>query len=243
LAWDIRFQVEFLGLSKKKIIVITGTSKGIGNELAKIYLSKNFFVYGCSRSQNTIFNKNYSHKILDISLHTNLIKWISGIIKNKKIDKLILNAATIKRSLFIFENLKNIKKSINTNYLSNILLVRLVLQQMIKNKSGTIVFFSSISTITKDKGTAIYSSAKSGVENLMEILSKELKSFNINFLIFKISYILTDMSKTLNNKEFLKITKKVHIKKITNVKKISQIIDKNKKCKNKNFFLIKDEFK
>ena len=141
MEWDILFQEEFLDLSKKKAVVITGTSKGIGNELAKNYLSQNFFVYGCSRSKSVIFDKNYSHKILDISHHARLIKWISAITKNKNIDMLILNAAIINRSLFMFENLKNIKKLINTNYSSNIFLLRIVLQQMIKNKSGTIVFF------------------------------------------------------------------------------------------------------
>lgn len=243
MEWDTHSQEEFLDLSKKKTAVITGTSRGIGNELAKNYLCQNYFVYGCSRSRSLIVNKNYSHKILDISHHAHLIKWINGITKNTNIDILILNAAIINRSLFMFQNLKNIKKLINTNYLSNIFLLRIVLQQMIKNKFGTIIFFSSISTITKDKGTAIYSSAKNGLENLIEILSKELKSFNINFLIFRISFIPTDMSKKLNNKDILKIIKKILVKKIASVKKIYQIIENKKKCKNKNFFLIEDKLK
>ena len=46
---------------------ITGTSKGLGKELAKQLLSnKNNFVYGISRSQ-TIEHKNYTHISLDLN--------------------------------------------------------------------------------------------------------------------------------------------------------------------------------
>ena len=43
----------------------------------------------------------------------------------------------------------------------------------------------------------------------MEILSKEVKIFGIKIIIFKISYIKTDMSKKLNKAEYLKIKKKI----------------------------------
>ena len=41
-----------------RVIVITGTSKGIGLELAKYYLQKGDMVVGCARSQNDMGSKN-----------------------------------------------------------------------------------------------------------------------------------------------------------------------------------------
>ena len=51
----------------KKVILITGTSKGIGKSLANYYLSKNHIVIGCSRKYSNIKHQNYSHYNLDIT--------------------------------------------------------------------------------------------------------------------------------------------------------------------------------
>ena len=49
-----------------KIVVITGTSKGIGKSLAIYYLSKNCIVIGCSRTKSVIDDINYRHFELDV---------------------------------------------------------------------------------------------------------------------------------------------------------------------------------
>ena len=60
----------------------------------------------------------------------------------------------------------------------------------------------------------------------MEILSKEVKIFGIKIIIFKISYIKTDMSKKLNKAEYLKI-KKLKIHNLKNAKDLFKLIQKS----------------
>ena len=50
-----------------RIIIITGSRKGIGYQLSKYYLDKGDFVIGCSRGKSTIENKNYMHFELDVA--------------------------------------------------------------------------------------------------------------------------------------------------------------------------------
>ena len=50
-----------------KVVVITGTSKGIGKAMALYYLNKNFVVAGCSRRSSSIDDENYRHFELDIT--------------------------------------------------------------------------------------------------------------------------------------------------------------------------------
>jgi len=52
---------------KDKVIVITGTRKGIGKFLTKMFLSNGAFVEGCSRSDNDLVHDNYVHLSLDIT--------------------------------------------------------------------------------------------------------------------------------------------------------------------------------
>ena len=91
----ILWAVGYLVLIKNKNILITGTSKGIGNFLAKKFLKTGNKVWGCSRKKNNINHKNYFHKKLDLNNEKKIIKWVKEIYKNNnfKIDILINNAA------------------------------------------------------------------------------------------------------------------------------------------------------
>lgn len=232
-------------MNNKKNIFITGTSKGIGNKLAKLYLSKGFNVWGCSRSKNNINHIQYFHKKIDILDHKKLISFLRKL-KKKKVfmDILVLNAAIISRSLFINENYKSIKNNTNLNYVSNLMIINFFLKDMIRLNKGNIVFFSSISTSLKNIGTSLYSSIKSGLEMFMEILSKEVKIFRIKIIIFKISYIKTDMSKKLNKAEYLKIKKKLKIHNLKNAKDLFELIQKSmNRTDKKNLFFYKDVYK
>ena len=71
--------VGYLVLIKNKNILITGTSKGIGNFLAKKFLKTGNNVWGCSRKKNNIKHKNYFHKKLDLSDEKKIIKWVKEI--------------------------------------------------------------------------------------------------------------------------------------------------------------------
>ena len=51
----------------KRVIIITGTRKGIGHFLAEKYLSEGDIVYGCSRRECEINHENYHHIRLDVS--------------------------------------------------------------------------------------------------------------------------------------------------------------------------------
>ena len=51
----------------KKVLLISGSSSGLGKDLAKYYIKKNYFVVGCGRKPSGIFSKSYSHTILDIN--------------------------------------------------------------------------------------------------------------------------------------------------------------------------------
>lgn len=65
------------------VILITGTSRGIGNFLAHHYLTEDYFVIGCSRSESSISNDNYYHFNVDVSDE----KAVMGIFKFIRAEK------------------------------------------------------------------------------------------------------------------------------------------------------------
>lgn len=71
----------------QKNILITGCSSGLGLALTNYYLSKNFKVYGISRTKPDISNINFIHKSFDLSDISEIKNQLSDFIKDiEKLD-------------------------------------------------------------------------------------------------------------------------------------------------------------
>ena len=106
---------------KNKIIVISGTSSGIGLFLAKELLKYKCKVIGLSRKKKNIKNKNFFNYFGDILIEDDQKSFLEFLkIKYKKIDILINNAGVSKNGY----DLKDIKENVNTNFISTISLTK-----------------------------------------------------------------------------------------------------------------------
>ena len=54
-------------MTDSPVLVLTGTSRGIGHHLAIHYLEQGWRVAGCSRSETDIDDKNYIHTAVDVT--------------------------------------------------------------------------------------------------------------------------------------------------------------------------------
>ncbi len=181
-----------------KIIVITGTSKGIGKALAEYFLDKNCVVIGCSRSESSINHKNYRHFSLQIDDEKAVINMIKSVKREfKKIDILINNAAIASMNHILTTSVETISKLFNTNFLGTFLLTREVSKVMMKEKKGKIINFSTVAKPLKLEGEAIYASSKAAIETFTQIASKELAPFNITVNAIAPTPIQTDLIKAV----------------------------------------------
>ncbi len=218
--------------SKKKIILITGTSKGIGYYLTKYYIKKNCVVIGCSRTKNKFKNKNYYHYILDISDETKVVKMFKDIrSKFKKLDVLINNAGVASMNHSLLTPMSSVKKILNTNIEGTFLISREASKIMQNKKSGRIVNFSSVAAPLNLEGEAIYAASKSAVVSLTKTLAKELGEFGITVNAIGPTPVKTDLIRNVPKKKIDELINKQTIKRYGVFDDISNISD----------FLIKDE--
>ena len=80
------------------VVLITGTSNGVGKAAAKKFLSQGHFVYGLDKLEATIVDDNYKHYICDVSNKDTLpdIRVIDYIVNNAgivtpKVDAIAVN--------------------------------------------------------------------------------------------------------------------------------------------------------
>lgn len=209
-----------------KVVVITGTSKGIGRALALYYLNKNFVVAGCSRSSSSIDDENYRHFELDITDEKAVVSMIRAIKKEfKKIDILINNAGIASMNHILTTSNESISKLFNTNFLGTFLFTREVAKVMMKEKYGRVINFSTIAKPLRLEGEAVYAASKAAIESFTQTASKELSSFNITVNAIGPTPIKTDLIKAVPKEKIEDLLNKQTIKRFGTFEDIINVVD------------------
>ncbi|MDX4067258.1 SDR family oxidoreductase [Aliarcobacter skirrowii] len=209
-----------------KVVVITGTSKGIGKALALYYLNKNFVVVGCSRSSSLIEHENYRHFELDITDEKSIVSMVRAIKKEfKKIDILINNAGIASMNHILTTSNESISKLFNTNFLGTFLFTREVAKVMMKEKYGRVINFSTVAKPLRLEGEAVYAASKAAIESFTQTASKELSSFNITVNAIGPTPIKTDLIKAVPKDKIEDLLNKQTIKRFGTFEDIINLID------------------
>jgi len=221
-------------LENKKVILITGTRKGIGRHLSEYYCNKNYTVIGCSRAESDFENSNYKHFILDITDELKVKELFSDIRKNyKKLDILINNAGIASMNHVMLTPLKTVENIFNTNFTGAFLFSREASKIMSKNKnkSGRIINLSSVAVDLNLEGEAIYAASKSALVTFTKILAKELSGFGITVNSIGLTPAETDLIKNVPEVKMKRLLERLSINRFANYSDITNVTD----------FLINDE--
>ncbi|MCT7590780.1 SDR family NAD(P)-dependent oxidoreductase [Aliarcobacter butzleri] len=209
-----------------KIILITGTSKGIGKTLANYYLEKDFIVVGCSRGESSINHQNYKHFFLEIGDEKAVVSMVRTIKKEfGKIDILINNAGIASMNHILTTSVETISKLFNTNFLGTFLFTREVSKVMMKEKFGRIINFTTVAKPLRLEGEAIYASSKAAIETFTQTASKELSPFNITVNAIGPTPIQTDLIKAVPKDKIEELLNKQTIKRFGEFEDIINVID------------------
>lgn len=209
-----------------KVIVISGTSRGIGRELKNYYLSRGNIVVGLSRSSVDDDNSNYYHYSLDISDEQPVCMAVKEVgLKFGKIDVLINNAGQASMNSFVLTPYETALRIMKTNFFGTFLLTREVSKFMIRQKWGRIVNISSIAVKNSIEGESVYASSKAAVETLTKVVAKELAPYNVTVNAVAPPPIDTDLVRAVPKEKIDRIIMGQAIKKKCNFSDVINVID------------------
>lgn len=209
-----------------RVIIITGSRKGIGKELCEYYLSQGDIVIGCSRQEASIEHKNYTHFLLDVSDEKSVIHMVRSIKKRfKKIDILLNNAGIASMNHCLTTSLSSVQDLFNTNFFGMFLFSREVSKAMMKQKRGRIVNYTTVATALRLEGEAIYAASKSAVENFTQTISKEVAPYGITVNAIGPTPIETDLIKAVPKNKIKELLQKQAIKRLGSFEDIKNVID------------------
>lgn len=185
-----------------KKALITGASRGIGKETARILAKNGYDLYLVCRSSKGAMEqlKRELEDTYKVRVQTGLYDVSNPVDVEKMMTEagdvhiLINNAAISKVGLLSDMSLEEWHQVINTNLNALFYTCRLVIPQMVRRKEGKIINVSSVWGNVGASMEVAYSTAKGGVNSFTKALAKELAPSNIQVNAVAFGVIDTDMN-------------------------------------------------
>jgi 3-oxoacyl-[acyl-carrier protein] reductase len=213
-------------MGENRVVLITGTRKGIGRALVEHYVDSGYHVVGCSRSPFDGEVPNYRHCCLDVGEEPAVKRMFSEIRSREgRLDVLINNAGIASMNHSLLTPIATVNKIMETNFTATFLFCREAARLMQLRRYGRIVNFTSVAVPLKVEGEAVYAASKAAVISLTQILARELADFGVTVNAIGPAPIRTDLIGGVSPEKLDALIERQAIKRYGEPRDISHVID------------------
>lgn len=168
--------------NKKKIIVITGVTRGLGRALAEKFMALGHTVLGCGTNRDLIHQlrtahpKRHDFDIVDVASDRDVQHWVDRLHKKCGAPDLVINnAGIINRNAPLWRiSARDFAHVVDVNLKGTMNVIRHFAPNMIKKHKGLIVNMSSGWGRSAEKDVGPYVATKWAIEGLTQALAQEL---------------------------------------------------------------------
>jgi 3-oxoacyl-[acyl-carrier protein] reductase len=189
---------------RNKVAIITGSGRGIGREMARVFAEHGARVMVADIDQTNALRtaseiNAQGQKAIAVKVDITAPSLIQAMIEVTlaefgRIDILVNNAGVGSNCPFLSMPLEEWEQQIHVNLTGTFLCAQAVAREMARQKSGRIVNVASISGQRGGQGRAAYGSSKAGVILLTKVMAVELAPLNIYVNAIAPGPVVTEMS-------------------------------------------------
>jgi 3-oxoacyl-[acyl-carrier protein] reductase len=218
-----------------KVVLITGSAKGIGASIAYAFASRgytiilnDYFNYDrineVEEKLNNTYHVPYTSYKADVSNENEVKDMVDDIIKKYgKIDVLVNNAAIVTDMPLMDRPLSVFEGTIKNNLTGTYIVSKYVSTFMLEKKMGKIINIASTNGIDCISPDSIdYDASKAGVISLTKNFAKYLAPF-INVNAIAPGWVDTDMNKQLGEEIIKEETDKIYLKRFAKPEEIASL--------------------
>ncbi len=218
-----------------KVAFITGSTRGIGKEIAITLANNGYDIAINYRTENEDL-KNTKKEIEekgvkcfavqgDVSSFEDCERFTKEIIEEYgKIDVLVNNAGITKDTLLMRMKEEDFRDVIDINLVGTFNVTKNVISYMIKARSGRIINISSVVGISGNAGQTNYSASKAGIIGFTKSLAKEVASRGILVNAVAPGFIETSMTDVLKEEIKEEIAKTIPLKRMGTSKDVANLV-------------------
>ena len=209
-----------------RIILITGTSRGIGRGLAEHYLKNGDTVCGCSRGPATFRHRRYAHWELEVSDEASVVAMVREVVlRHGRIDALVNNAGIAAMNHALLTPAATAQRILATNFQGTFLFCREAGKAMVRRKVGRIVNFTTVATPLRLEGEALYAASKAAVESFTQVLARELGGTGVTVNAVGPTPVPTDLIRNVPETKLKALLARQAIRRLGEVADVANVVD------------------
>jgi 3-oxoacyl-[acyl-carrier protein] reductase len=208
------------GFAPKMLILITGTSKGIGRALGEQLAQAGHTILGCSRRPVSTQSEGYRHFQIDLTA-PDQVKQMFHSIKEEYgfLDALINNAGTAIMNPFLLTPDSEIERIFRINVFAVFSCSREAVKLMrhSQHEAPSIINLSTVAVSWSIPGQSIDASSKSAIEQATRTLSHELADMNIRVNTISLPPMRTALTRSIEPAKIAALIERQAIKRMCNI--------------------------
>ena len=224
-----------MNLLDHKVCLITGASRGIGNETSRRFAEEGAILYINDRKDGSLegfakelreqYNTDVTTLYFDVTDKSAAKSAIMTVKKGHgRLDVLVNNAGIMRDNVIGMIGYKLMQDVFDVNVFSVINMIQLANKLMSRQKSGSIINISSIAGIEGASGQLVYSASKGAVAALTKAASKELSPNGIRVNAVAPGLINTELLQAIGNEKINENLKNVKMGRLGEPEDVAKVI-------------------
>ena len=176
-----------------RVAIVTGVSSGIGTATARALVGRGYRVFGTARSAASFLPAGTERLLLDVRDEASIDAGVAEVLARAgRIDLLVNNAGGTVIGAVEETSLEQARDLFDVNFFGAMRMTQAVLPAMRAQRSGRIVFISSVLGFLPAPFMGLYAASKHALEGLAESLDHETRTLGIRAALVEPGFMRTN---------------------------------------------------